>query len=94
VSGRGASEPLAAALLRRLLGLPDQAIRTDIPARPETWHEICGWYTPDPGPVTNLFVRAPMGAGAEVMVRAGHLGRLNPGGSRDTTAIFLSGAWV
>ncbi|HEU4528742.1 MAG TPA: serine hydrolase domain-containing protein [Actinomycetota bacterium] len=73
LDGRGAAEPLAAALLRRLLGLPDQAIRTDIPPRPETWSEICGWYSPDPGPVTNLFMRALWGAGAEVVVRGGHL---------------------
>ena len=63
---------LAGALLRRRLGLPDQAICTDIPARPESWSEICGWYSPDPGPVTNLFTRALMGAGAEVTVRDGH----------------------
>ena len=56
-----------------LLGLPDQAIRTDIPARPETWSELCGWYSPDPGPVTNLFTRALFGAGAEVTVHGGHL---------------------
>jgi hypothetical protein len=73
LDGRGVSEPLAGALLRRLLGLPDQVIRTDIPARPESWGELCGWYSPDPGPVTNLFVRALVGAGAEVVVRGGHL---------------------
>jgi CubicO group peptidase (beta-lactamase class C family) len=73
LDGRGAAEPLAAALLRRLLSLPDQAIRTDIPPRPETWSEICGWYSPDPGPVTNLFMRALWGAGAEVLVRGGHI---------------------
>jgi CubicO group peptidase (beta-lactamase class C family) len=73
LSSRGASAPLASALLRRLLGLPDQAIRTGIPARPETWGELCGWYSPDPGRVTNLFTRALFGAGAEVTVRGGHL---------------------
>ena len=73
LDGRGAPEPLAAGLLRRLLGLPDSAIRTDLPPRPETWGEICGWYGLDPGPVTNLFTRAIMGAGAEVSVRDGHL---------------------
>ncbi len=73
LDGRNATAPLAAALLRRRLGLPDQAIRTDIPARPETWTEICGWYSPDPGPVTNLFTRALMGAGAEVTVHHGQL---------------------
>ena len=69
LDGRGVTRPLAAALLRRLLGLPDQAIRTDMPPRPETWGEICGWYSPDPGPVTNLSLRATLGAGLEVMVR-------------------------
>jgi CubicO group peptidase (beta-lactamase class C family) len=73
LDGRGVAEPLAGALLRRLLGLPEQAVRTDVPPRPETWAEICGWYSPDPGPVTNLFVRALFGAGAEVTVRGGHL---------------------
>jgi CubicO group peptidase (beta-lactamase class C family) len=73
LDGRGAAEPLAQALLRRLLAVPDQAIRTDIAPRPETWGEICGWYSPDAGPVTNLFVRALFGAGAEVTVRGGHL---------------------
>ncbi len=73
LSGRGAPAPLATALLRRVLGLPDQAIRTGIPARPETWSELCGWYSPDPGPVTNLFTRALFGAGAEVTVHGGHL---------------------
>ena len=73
LNGRNATAPLAAALLRRRLGLPDQTIRSDIPARPETWKEICGWYSPDRGPVTNLFTRALMGAGAEVTVRDGRL---------------------
>ena len=73
LDGRNVSEPLAKALLRLLLGLPDQALRTDIPPRPETWREICGWYSPDPGPVTNLFVRALWGAGVEVVVRGGQL---------------------
>ena len=73
LDNRGAPAPLAPALLRHVLGLPDQAIRTGIPARPETWSELCGWYSPDPGPVTNLFARALFGAGAEVTVRGGHL---------------------
>jgi CubicO group peptidase (beta-lactamase class C family) len=73
LSGRGASAPLASALLRRVLGLPDQAIRTHIPARPDTWGELCGWYSPGPGPVTNLFARALFGAGAEVTIHSGHL---------------------
>ena len=70
---RGTPAPLASALLRHVLGLPGQAIRTGIPPRPETWGELCGWYSPDPGPVTNLFTRALFGAGAEVTVRGAHL---------------------
>jgi CubicO group peptidase (beta-lactamase class C family) len=73
LDSRGVPQPLAAALLRHLLGLPDRAIRTDVPPRPETWSEICGWYAPDAGPVTNLFARALMGAGVEITVRDGHL---------------------
>ena len=73
LSGRGAPAPLAEALLRRVLGVPDQAIRTGIPPRPDTWNELCGWYSPDPGPVTNLFTRAIYGAGAEVDVHGGDL---------------------
>ena len=69
LDGRGAPETLGAALLRRLLGIPDAIIRTDVPPHPEIWDEIRGWYGPDPGPVTNLFTRALMGAGAEVTVR-------------------------
>jgi hypothetical protein len=73
LDGRGAPEPLGIALIRHLLSLPDESFRTDVPTRPEPWGEVCGWYSPDPGPVTNLFVRAFMGAGAEVTVRRGQL---------------------
>ncbi|HEX5948717.1 MAG TPA: serine hydrolase, partial [Actinomycetota bacterium] len=64
--------PLAEAVLRHLLGLPDRAIPTGVPDHPEVWDEICGWYGFDPGPVTNLFMRAVFGAGIEVEVRRGH----------------------
>jgi len=60
-------------LIRRLLGLPVDPVRMDIAPRPESWSDLCGWYSPAPGPVTNLFARALMGAGAEVMVQGGHL---------------------
>jgi hypothetical protein len=73
LDNRGAPAPLASALLRHVLGLPGQAIRAGVLARPETWGELCGWYSPDPGPVTNLFARALFGAGAEVTVHGGHL---------------------
>lgn len=73
LDNRGAAEPLAAALLRHLLGLPDDPLRDDVAPRPDTWRELCGWYAPDAGPVTNLFLRVMMGAGAEVVVRRGQL---------------------
>ena len=73
LDGRGATVPLATMLLRLLLGLSVDPIRIDIPPRPETWSKICGWYGPSPGPVTNLFLRALMGAGAEVVVQGGRL---------------------
>jgi CubicO group peptidase (beta-lactamase class C family) len=71
--GRGAPELLAGTLLRRLLGLPDQTIRAEVPARPEIWAELCGWYGMAPGPLTNAFSRLTFGAGVEVAVRHGHL---------------------
>ena len=73
LDGRGAPVPLATMLLRLLLGLSVDPIRIDIAPRPETWSEICGWYGPAPGPVTNLSLRVLMGAGAEVVVQGGHL---------------------
>jgi CubicO group peptidase (beta-lactamase class C family) len=73
LDGRGAPVLLQVALLRRLLGLPDEAVPTGVPAHPEVWSEICGWYGFDPGPVTNLFMRAVFGAGVEVGVRRGQL---------------------
>ena len=59
-------------LLRILLALSVDPIRIDIAPRPETWSEICGWYSPAPGPVTNLPLQALMGAGPEVVVQGGH----------------------
>jgi hypothetical protein len=73
LEGRGAPIPLATMLLRLLLGLSVDPIRIDIAPRPETWSEICGWYSPPPGPVTNLSLRALMGAGPEIVVQGGHL---------------------
>jgi CubicO group peptidase (beta-lactamase class C family) len=73
LDGRGAAAPVASAIVRRLLGLPSQAIRTDILPRPDFWRDLCGWYGPEPGPVTNLIVRALVGAGAEITVHDGHL---------------------
>ena len=73
LDGRGAAVPLATMLLRLRLGLSVDPIRIDIPPRPENWSDICGWYGPAPGPVTNLVSRALMGAGPEVVVQGGQL---------------------
>lgn len=68
LAGRGAPGPLASAPLRHLLGLPRDTVRTDVPPRAETWGELCGWYGPDRGMLTNLPVTAMLGAGVEVIV--------------------------
>jgi hypothetical protein len=73
LDGRGPTGPLAAMLIRRLLGLSVDPIRIDLPPQPETWNEICGWYGLSPGPVTNLILRGLMGAGAEIVVEGGQL---------------------
>jgi hypothetical protein len=73
LDGRGAAVPLASMLLRILLGLSVDPVRMDIAPRPDTWSALCGWYSPAPGPVSNLFARVLMGAGAEVVVQGGHL---------------------
>lgn len=73
LDNRGVPEPLAAALTRRLLGMPDNPVRDDVAPHPEVWDALRGWYAPDAGPVTNLFARVGFGAGAEVAVRRDHL---------------------
>jgi hypothetical protein len=73
LDGRGAPIPLATMLLRLVLGLSVDPIRIDIAPRPESWGDICGWYSPPPGPIINLPLRALMGAGPEVVVQGGHL---------------------
>jgi CubicO group peptidase (beta-lactamase class C family) len=73
LSGQGAAAPLGTALLRHLLRLPHEALRTDVPPHAEVWAALCGWYAPAPGPVTNLFNRLLMGAGIEVIVHRNQL---------------------
>lgn len=58
-------------IARRLLGVPEAAIRSDVPHHPETWGELCGWYSlsvaaTDPA-------RFALGPGVEVFVRDGRL---------------------
>lgn len=59
-------------VLRSLLGVPDEAVRTDVPQHPEIWNEVCGWYYL-PGPLTDVRARGALGAGVEVFIRRGHL---------------------
>jgi CubicO group peptidase (beta-lactamase class C family) len=73
LDNRGISEPLAVALTRRLLGMPDNPVRADIAPHPEVWDALRGWYAPDAGPVTNLFARVGFGAGFEVAIRHNRL---------------------
>ncbi|HEY5360864.1 MAG TPA: hypothetical protein VIJ82_24815 [Streptosporangiaceae bacterium] len=61
-----------AELLRQLLGVPDEVIRTDVPHHPEIWGELCGWY-PVSAQLTDTQARGFAGLGAEVFVRRGQL---------------------
>jgi CubicO group peptidase (beta-lactamase class C family) len=63
--------PEVGGVLRQLLAVPDDAIRTDVPQQPERWADLCGWYRfsaypTDPG-------KLAIGAGVEVFVRHGQL---------------------
>jgi CubicO group peptidase (beta-lactamase class C family) len=57
-------------VMRSLLGVPDDMIRTDVPQRPELWGDLCGWYSFRGSfrDVQKWFI-----AGAEVFVRRGQL---------------------
>jgi hypothetical protein len=59
-------------LLSDLLGVPDAAIRTDVPQRPELWGDLCGWY-PVSAQLTDMQARGLAGLGVEVFVRRGQL---------------------
>jgi CubicO group peptidase (beta-lactamase class C family) len=63
--------PEVEGVLKHLLGIPDEVIRTDVPQHPEIWGDLCGWYhlsafLTDPG-------KLAIGAGVEVFVRRGQL---------------------
>jgi hypothetical protein len=58
-------------LLRQLLGIPEQAVGTDIPHHPEIWGDLCGRYRLSP--VGDLRGRLVMGKGAQVFIRGGQL---------------------
>ncbi len=58
-------------MLRRLLGVSDDAAPTHVPHHPEIWGELCGRYQLPAG--TDLRGRVAMGAGVQVFVRGGRL---------------------
>lgn len=58
-------------LLRQLLGVPDEGVRSEVPQHPEIWAALCGRYALPAG--SDLRGRVAMGAGAEVFVRGGRL---------------------
>jgi hypothetical protein len=66
-------------LLDDLIGVPHPGVRGDVPHHPEIWADLCGWYAL-PGPVSDVRVRAALGAGMAVTVRHGrpHLRILGP----------------
>ena len=41
--------PVANALIRLLLDLAEDVVRTDVPEHPWAWSELCGWYSLGPG---------------------------------------------
>jgi len=59
-------------LLGDLIGAPGDAIRTDVPQRPEVWGEFCGPYKPI-AQRTDVQAWSMLGAGVEVRVRHGRL---------------------
>jgi CubicO group peptidase (beta-lactamase class C family) len=61
-----------ARLLGELIGAKPDAIRDDIPQHPEVWPQIAGWY-PLVAPLTDMRLRALLGAGAQVRVHHGRL---------------------
>ena len=63
--------PEVGGILRDLLDVPDEVMRTDVPQHPEMWGDLCGWYhlsayLTDPA-------KLAFGAGVEVFVRRGQL---------------------
>jgi CubicO group peptidase (beta-lactamase class C family) len=59
-------------VIQRLLDLPDPAIRTDLPQRPDVWADVSGRYELPPR-ISDLRGRLAMGGGLEVTARGGRL---------------------
>jgi CubicO group peptidase (beta-lactamase class C family) len=63
-------EPEVLGILRYVLDVPGDAIRTAVPHHPETWSDLCGWYA-FPGSLRDVQKWAV--AGVQVFVRRGQL---------------------
>lgn len=59
-------------LLRHLLDVPDEVVRTDVPHHPEIWVQLCGHYRLPPR-IADLRGRLALAGGVEVFVRGGRL---------------------
>ena len=59
-------------LLRQVLDVSDEVVRSDVPHHPEIWEELCGRYVFPPR-ISDLRGRLMLGGGAEVFVRGGWL---------------------
>jgi CubicO group peptidase (beta-lactamase class C family) len=59
-------------LLRHLLGVQDDVVRSDVPHHPEIWADLCGRYVFPPR-IADLRVRLMLSGGAEVFVGGGRL---------------------
>jgi CubicO group peptidase (beta-lactamase class C family) len=57
-------------LLKRLLDVPEEVVRADVPHHPGVWRDICGWYALS-GRLTDVTARMVMGAGIEVYIKGG-----------------------
>jgi CubicO group peptidase (beta-lactamase class C family) len=66
-------------VLSELIGVPPAGVRSDVPQHPEVWGELCGRYAVAV-PLSDVRIKAFLGAGFEVFVRAGrlHLRFLSP----------------
>lgn len=60
----------SSSLLRVLLGVPEDAVRVDVPQSPEVWDDMRGWYRLDAG-LLDVRLREALGAGVEVVIRDG-----------------------
>jgi CubicO group peptidase (beta-lactamase class C family) len=70
---RGAPVPVANALLRNALDVPDDDTHAVVPARPWTWGAFCGRYSMGRGWLTDPQPRAALGGEVRVGVRDGQL---------------------